>query len=187
MKTGLKIAAAMMVIMSGTVIAAPFSVSSADMRDGQTLAQTHWFGGFGCTGGNISPQIAWKNAPAGTRSFAVTAYDPDAPTGSGWWHWTVVNLPADTTGLPPSAGAAGNARLPAGASQVRSDYGVAAWGGMCPPEGDAPHRYIFTVHALKVPRLDLPADATAALASYMVHANSLGKATFTARYGRPGR
>ncbi|STV92095.1 putative outer membrane protein [Klebsiella michiganensis] len=99
MKTGLKVAAAMMVIMSGTVIAAPFSVSSADMRDGQTLAQTHWFGGFGCTGGNISPQIAWKNAPAGTRSFAVTAYDPDAPTGSGWWHWTVVNIAQQVTGL----------------------------------------------------------------------------------------
>lgn len=104
MKTGLKVAAAMMVIMSGTVIAAPFSVSSADMRDGQTLAQTHWFGGFGCTGGNISPQIAWKNAPAGTRSFAVTAYDPDAPTGSGWWHWTVVNIAQQVTGLAAGAG-----------------------------------------------------------------------------------
>lgn len=164
-----------------------FVLASPDIAADSTVARHFEFNGFGCAGDNQSPALRWSGAPAGTQSYAVTVYDPDAPTGSGWWHWTVVNLPADTTGLPPGAGAAGNARLPAGASQVRSDYGVAAWGGMCPPEGDAPHRYIFTVHALKVPRLDLSADATAALASYMVHANSLGKATFTARYGRPGR
>lgn len=164
-----------------------FVLASPDIAADSTVARHFEFNGFGCAGDNQSPALRWSGAPAGTQSYAVTVYDPDAPTGSGWWHWTVVNIPAGTTGLPPDAGAAGNARLPAGASQVRSDYGVAAWGGMCPPEGDAPHRYIFTVHALKVPRLDLPADATAALAGYMVHANSLGKATFTARYGRPGR
>lgn len=99
MKTGLKFAAAIMAIMSGSAIAAPFNISSADMREGGTLTQMHWFGGFGCTGGNLSPQIAWKNAPAGTRSFAVTVYDPDALTGSGWWHWTVVNIASHVASL----------------------------------------------------------------------------------------
>ncbi|WP_119964248.1 YbhB/YbcL family Raf kinase inhibitor-like protein [Simplicispira lacusdiani] len=162
-----------------------FTLGSPDFSEGSTLPQRFEFKGFGCAGDNQSPALRWSGAPAGTQSYAVTVYDPDAPTGSGWWHWTVVNIPASVTALPPGAGAAGNALLPAGASQVRIDYGVAAWGGTCPPEGDAPHRYIFTVHALKVPRLDLPADATAALAGYMVHAHSLGKATLTARYGRP--
>ena len=97
----------------------------------------------------------------------------------------MVNIPANVAELRPDAGAAGGAKLPTGASHVRIDYDVAAWGGACPPQGDAPHRYIFTLHALKVPRLDLPADATAALAGYMINANSLGKATLTARYGRP--
>ena len=111
-------------------------------------------------------------------------YDPDAPTGSGWWHWFVVDLPADTTALAPNAGAKGSAQLPQGARQIRNDYGAMAWGGMCPPPGDKPHRYIFTVHALSVPRLDIPDDATAALAGFMVNAHSLAKASFTATYGR---
>lgn len=164
-----------------------FTVSSPDIAVDSIIAQRFEFNGFGCAGQNQSPALRWSGAPAGTQSYAVTVYDPDAPTGSGWWHWVVVNLPAGVTELPHDAGAASGARLPAGARHVRTDYGVAAWGGMCPPEGDAPHRYVFTVHALKVPRLDLPADATAALAGFMIHANSLGKATFAARYGRPGR
>lgn len=162
-----------------------FTLSSPDFVAGGTLAQRFEFKGFGCAGDNQSPALRWSGAPAGTQSYAVTVYDPDAPSGSGWWHWSVVNIPASVTELRADAGAAGGAQLPAGASQVRIDYGVAAWGGTCPPEGDAPHRYLFTVHALKVPRLNLPADATAALAGYMIHANSLGRATLTARYGRP--
>lgn len=162
-----------------------FTLASPDFVEGSTLPQRFEFNGFGCAGGNQSPALHWSGAPAGTQSYAVTMYDPDAPTGSGWWHWTVVNIPATVAELRPDAGAAGGANLPAGASHVRIDYGVAAWGGLCPPPGDAPHRYVFTVHALKVPRLDLPADATAALAGYMIHAHSLGKATLTARYGRP--
>ena len=183
MKTGLKIAAAMMVIMSGTVIAAPFSVSSADMRDGQTLAQTHWFGGFGCTGGNISPQIAWKNAPAGTRSFAVTAYDPDAPTGSGWWHWTVVNIAQQVTGLAAGAGDKNNAKLPAGAIQGRNDFGYAGFGGACPPAGDKPHRYRFTVWALDTPTLPIDGEASGALVGFMLHSHAIASAQLTALAG----
>ena len=139
---------------------------------------------FGCTGENKSPALKWSGAPKDTRSFAVTVYDPDAPTGSGWWHWVVINIPASVTELKPDAGKEGGANLPQGARQVRIDYGVAAWGGVCPPPGDAPHRYIFTVHALKTDKLDIPADATAALAGFMINANSLGKASFTAKYGR---
>jgi hypothetical protein len=114
-------------------------------------------------------------------------YDPDAPTGSGWWHWSVINLPASVNELKPDAGAVGGANLPAGASHVRIDYGVAGWGGTCPPKGDKPHRYIFTVHALKVDKLEIPADATAALAGFMINANRLGQASFTAKYGRAGK
>ncbi|STW23722.1 phosphatidylethanolamine-binding protein [Klebsiella variicola] len=100
MKTGIRMAVAMVAAVSSGAMAAPFSVSSEDMHDGQALARKHWFAGFGCTGGNVSPQLAWKNAPAGTRSFAVTVRDPDAPTGSGWWHWTVVNIASSVFRCP---------------------------------------------------------------------------------------
>ena len=165
--------------------AAGFQLTSPEIKAGGLIDRKFEFNGFGCSGENKSPALRWTGAPAGTRSFAVTVYDPDAPTGSGWWHWSVINLPADVTELPPDAGAVGGARLPKGASHVRIDYGVAGWGGMCPPPGDKPHRYVFTVHALKTEKLDIPADATAALAGYMINANTLGKASFTARYGRP--
>ena len=118
------------------------------------------------------------------RSLALTAYDPDAPTGSGWWHWFVVDLPLGLSGLAADAGAEGGAQLPAGARHIRNDYGAYAWGGMCPPAGDKPHRYVFTLHALSVPRLDIPDDASAALAGFMVNAHSLAKASFTVTYGR---
>ena len=167
------------------VYAAGFQLSSPQIKPNSTLAP-HWeFNGFGCAGDNQSPPLEWRNAPAGTQSFAVTMYDPDAPTGSGWWHWVVVNIPADIHKLVPDAGAKDGSNLPPGASHVRIDFGYAGWGGVCPPAGDKAHRYIFTVHALKVPKLDLPADATAALAGYMIRANTLGTAQLSARYGRP--
>lgn len=169
------------------VQAGDFRLNSPDIAANGTIAKHFEFNGFGCTGDNKSPALQWHNPPKGTQSFAVTVYDPDAPTGSGWWHWSVINLPADTLSLPADAGALGDANLPKGASQIRIDYGVAAWGGMCPPEGDKPHRYIFKVHALKTPRLELPPDATAALAGYMINANSLGTASFVARYGRAAK
>jgi Raf kinase inhibitor-like YbhB/YbcL family protein len=174
-----------LVSLSSLTSAAGFQLRSPDIKAGSVIDKKFEFNGFGCSGENKSPALAWSGAPAGTKSFAVTVYDPDAPSGSGWWHWSVINLPADVTALKADAGAAGGAGLPAGASQVRIDYGVAAWGGMCPPPGDTPHRYIFTVHALKTEKLEIPADATAALAGYMINANALGKASFTATYGRP--
>ena len=161
-----------------------FTLTSPDIPNGGTVPQHFEFDGFGCSGRNESPALQWSGAPEGAKSFALTVYDPDAPTGSGWRHWFVVDLPADTTALAPNAGAKGSAQLPQGARQIRNDYGAMAWGGMCPPPGDKPHRYIFTVHALSVPRLDIPDDATAALAGFMVNAHSLAKASFTATYGR---
>ena len=165
-------------------MAAPFSVSSNDMRDGQPLAQKHWFTGFGCTGGNVSPQLAWKNPPAATKSFAVTVYDPDAPTGSGWWHWTVVNIPVQTLNLPAGAGNQNNEKLPAGAVQGRNDFGYSGFGGACPPEGDKPHRYQFTVWALDADKLPVDKNASGALVGFMLNRHALEKAQLTATYGR---
>ncbi|HWI82506.1 YbhB/YbcL family Raf kinase inhibitor-like protein [Ramlibacter sp.] len=164
-----------------------FTLMSPDLEPDALMPASFEFNGFGCTGDNQSPALRWRGAPQGTKSYAVTCYDPDAPTGSGWWHWCVVNIPAGTTELPRNAGAEGDANLPRGAGHVRIDYGVKAWGGPCPPPGDQPHRYVFTVHALGTERLDLPPDATAALAGFMINANTLARATFTARYGRPAR
>src|SRR3954465_14424129 len=116
---------------------------------------------MGAGGQNVSPQLSWSGAPAGTKSFALTLYDPDAPTGSGWWHWVVYDIPATATELPQGAGS-GKAPLPAGTVQGKTDFGAAGYGGAGPPPGDKPHRYVFTVYALKVDKLDLPADASPA-------------------------
>ncbi|HYD70981.1 YbhB/YbcL family Raf kinase inhibitor-like protein [Azospirillum sp.] len=164
--------------------AAAFELSSPDVSDAAPIADRHVLSGFGCTGGNVSPALAWKDPPAGTKSFALTVYDPDAPTGSGWWHWVVYNLPASATALPAGAGDPSKGLLPAGAVQGRTDFGAPGYGGPCPPRGDAPHRYVFTLHALKVETLPLPADATAAMVGFNLNAASLGKASFTTRYGR---
>ena len=135
------------------------------------------------SGQNLSPALAWSGAPAGTRSFAVTLYDPDAPTGSGWWHWVVYNIPGSVAQLPQGAGNAGG-KLPAGAAQARNDYGEAAYGGPAPPAGDKPHRYVFTLYALKTDHIDVPPNSSTALIGFMLHANKLATASFTARYGR---
>ena len=161
-----------------------FILSSPDIPSGGSVPPHFEFDGFGCSGRNESPALQWSGAPPETKSFALTVYDPDAPTGSGWWHWFVVDIPNSTATLAPNAGAKGSAALPAGARQVRNAYGAFAWGGMCPPPGDKPHRYVFTVHALGVEKLEIPDDATAALAGFMVNANTLAKATFTSTYGR---
>lgn len=164
--------------------AAAFELHSPDFIPAAPIAAKHLFNGFGCTGDNVSPALSWKDPPAGTKSYAVTIYDPDAPTGSGWWHWVLFNLPAGTSGLPAGAGDATKPGLPKGAVQGRTDFGTTGYGGPCPPQGDKPHRYIVTVHALKVDSLALPADASAAMVGFNLNAASLGKATLTAQYGR---
>jgi Raf kinase inhibitor-like YbhB/YbcL family protein len=179
------IAAAIAVAAAATAHAAGFKLESADVKPNAMMDKKFEANVFGCSGENKSPELKWSGAPKDTKSFAVTVYDPDAPSGSGWWHWSVINIPANVTELKPDAGNASNANLAQGARQVRTDYGVAAWGGTCPPEGDKPHRYVFTVYALKTDKLDIPADATAALAGFMINANAIAKASFTAKYGRP--
>ncbi|RZL95908.1 MAG: YbhB/YbcL family Raf kinase inhibitor-like protein [Variovorax sp.] len=165
--------------------AAGFTLASPTIKPGSTLTEAQVFNSFGCTGKNVSPALKWSGAPKDTKSFAVTVYDPDAPTGSGWWHWVVYNIPATATELPEGAGTADGKGLPAGSVQGRTDFGAPGFGGACPPQGDKPHRYIFTVYALKTDKLDIPPDGTAALVGYMINANKLGSATFTAKYGRP--
>jgi hypothetical protein len=174
-------------VLFGSVLgaqAAGFALQSPTIKPGSMLGENQVFNGFGCSGKNISPALSWSGAPAGTKSFAVTLYDPDAPTGSGWWHWVVYNIPATASQIPEGAGSAGGKNLPAGSAQGHTDFGAAAFGGACPPAGDKPHRYVFTVYALKTDKIDVPADATAALVGFMIHANMLGEAKFTARYGR---
>jgi Raf kinase inhibitor-like YbhB/YbcL family protein len=161
-----------------------FSLRSTDIAPGSTIGDAHVYKGFGCSGANRSPALVWSHAPAGTKSFAITVYDPDAPSGSGWWHWLVVNIPADVNSLAGGAGDASGKSLPKGATQIRTDFGAPGYGGPCPPAGDKAHHYIFTIYALKTDELDLPADATAALAGFMINANQIGKATFTGMYGR---
>lgn len=169
-------------LASSLAMAESFTLSSPDIAGGQMLTNTFVFNGFGCSGENRSPALNWKNAPAGTRSFAVTVYDPDAPTGSGWWHWVAFNLPAATQALVQNASA--SKQLPAGTVESRTDYGQPGYGGACPPEGHGPHRYQFRVFALDVPSLDLPADASAALVGFMLNQHKLGVAELEAKYQR---
>ncbi len=174
-----------------------FSISSPDLTGG-TFATQYILNGFGCTGGNISPALTWSNPPAGTKSFALQVFDPDAPTGSGFWHWAVYNIPPSATGLPRGAGNAA-ATLPAPAFGGNTDFldtgttgGNGNYGGPCPPAGDPPHRYIFTLYALGVDNVQtaggVPLTGTAGLYSFVLNkgigAGLLAKTTFTATYGR---
>jgi Raf kinase inhibitor-like YbhB/YbcL family protein len=168
--------------VSAHAVAEGFAVTSSDIN-GQ-MADEQVFSGFGCSGGNLSPELKWEHPPAGTRSFAVTAYDPDAPTGSGWWHWVVFNLPADLRELKKGAGSADGKLLPEGSVQGRTDFGQVGYGGACPPAGDRPHRYVFTVFALDVDRLELGADVSPALVGFQLNQHALSRASLMAYYGR---
>jgi Raf kinase inhibitor-like YbhB/YbcL family protein len=161
-----------------------FRLTSTAFASHGKLTDEQVFNGFGCSGKNLSPALHWSGAPAGTKSFALMVYDPDAPTGSGWWHWVVYNIPASATDLGAGAGAAASTLLPAGALQGRTDFGTMGYGGPCPPAGDKPHHYIFTLFALKVDKLDVPADSSPALIGFYAHANELASAKITALFGR---
>lgn len=182
--TSILASAALLIAAGGFATAAEFKLTSGEFADGDYLANEQVFAGFGCEGKNVSPSLDWSGAPAGTKSFALTAYDPDAPTGSGWWHWVVVNLPPSTTGLDKGAGARDGAMLPQGALQVRTDFGVPGYGGPCPPQGDHPHRYVFTVHALDLDTLDVTADSSPALVGYYLNFHTLAKASLMGLYKR---
>ncbi|GGD97278.1 kinase inhibitor [Aureimonas endophytica] len=167
--------------MTGAAGAEDFKLTSTSVAEGRPLSSDQVFEGFGCKGGNVSPDLAWSGAPVGTKSFAITAYDPDAPTGSGWWHWNVVDIPASISSL--AAAASGKGAMPAKALELANDYGAKGFGGACPPAGEV-HRYVFTIHALSVETLDLPANPSNALAGYMIGANTIAKAHITAVYSR---
>ena len=164
--------------------ASALTLSSPDAKQGSTLTLEQVFGGFGCTGQNLSPALNWTGVPANTKSFALTVYDPDAPTGSGFWHWVVYNIPGSTLSLPKNAGNPSSKLMPVGAVQNNTDFGMPGYGGPCPPVGDKPHRYRFTLYALDVDKLELPPTATAAFVGFNLNGHILAKARFTSLYGR---
>ncbi|MHB2094799.1 kinase inhibitor [Pantoea dispersa] len=155
-------------------------VVSQDFNDGDKMPERHVFNGMGYQGDNLSPHLAWDEVPAGTKSFVVTCYDPDAPTGSGWWHWVVANIPAEVTVLSQGAGS-GVAELPEGAIQTRTDFGQNCYGGAAPPQGES-HRYIFTVHALDVEKIEVDEGASGAMVGFNVHFHALASASITVKY-----
>ncbi len=159
-----------------------FTLRSADIGGQATMKQV--FNGFGCTGENQSPQLNWSNAPEGTKSFAITLYDPDAPTGSGWWHWVAFDIPADTKELITGAGTPGQPGMPTGAVQSMTDFGGTGYGGPCPPPGHGAHQYILTIHALKVEKLGLDAKASAPMVGFNLGQNTLAKASIVFYYER---
>jgi Raf kinase inhibitor-like YbhB/YbcL family protein len=156
-----------------------FTVTSSDMADGQPLSLPQVSGVFGAGGEDISPQLAWSGFPAETRSFAVTCFDPDAPTGSGFWHWAVADIPADVTDLPTGAGSPDSADLPAAAITLRGDAGAARYIGAAPPAGHGAHRYVFAVH---VDMLGIDADATPALLGFNLFSHTLARAVIVPTY-----
>jgi Raf kinase inhibitor-like YbhB/YbcL family protein len=164
-----------------------FKVTSTSFNDGDYLGSDHILSadfGFGCAGGNKSPHLAWAEAPADTKSFAITCFDPDAPTGSGFWHWLVVNIPANVTELPLDAGNPKAPKLPSGALQTRTDFGAPGYGGPCPPAGDHPHRYLFTIFAVRTDSLPVNSDTSAAIVGFQLNFNTLAKASIMGLYKR---
>ncbi len=169
-------------LFSFSLFAQEFTITSTDLQ-GQ-LTNTQVFAGFGCEGENVSPQLAWYSAPEGTKSFAITMYDPDAPTGSGWWHWVLFNMPATVNQLTANAGNLESNLAPEGSVQSITSFGKTGFGGACPPEGDKPHAYIFTVYALSIEKIELESDAPPAMVGFYLNANALAKASLISYYGR---
>ena len=170
---------------ASAAVAEDMTLTSTEIKDGANIANEQVFKGFGCTGGNISPALSWSGAPSGTKSFAVSVYDPDAPTGSGWWHWVVFNLPASTTSLPKGAGDVKKKLMPKGAIQSRTDFSTDGYGGPCPPAGDKPHRYQITVFAVDVDKLPFAKNhnASGAMVGFDLHFHTLAKTTLTGVFG----
>jgi hypothetical protein len=178
------LAAAMLLAGGASAGAAQMSVASPDVKPGARIADEQVANGFGCSGGNVSPALSWSGAPKGTKSFALSVYDPDAPTGSGFWHWVMFDIPADVTSLPKNAGDPKAALAPAGAIQGNNDAGSHGYFGPCPPKGDKPHHYHFQIFAVDVDKLDADASASAAVVGFNLHFHTLAKATLTGIWSR---
>jgi Raf kinase inhibitor-like YbhB/YbcL family protein len=168
----------------GVAAAAELTLGSPQLKAGTPMAMEQVFNGFGCSGKNVSPELTWTNVPAGTRSLALTMYDPDAPTGSGWWHWLIFNIDPKVTRLVANAGDPKSQLAPQGSVQSKTDFGLPGYGGPCPPAGDKPHRYIFTLFALKVDKLPLDESASGAMVGFNLNQNALQKAQLTVLYSR---
>lgn len=159
-----------------------FYLSSNSLTPGGTVPKTFLYDGLGCDGGNVSPHLHWEGAPPGTKSFAITVFDPDARTSHGWWHWAVVNIPKDVDTI--DEGASRNGKLPEAARELMTDFDEATYGGPCPPSRDRPHRYIFTVHALRSETLPIDSSTTAEALKKHLERDELSRASFTVKYGR---
>ncbi len=168
-----------LLMLSTNLFAEGFYLDSTDVR-GQ-ISNDQVFNSFGCSGKNISPQLNWHNAPQGTKSFAVTMYDPDAPTGSGWWHWLVFNIDKSVEIIKTGAS---KQAMPAAAIESMTSYGSRGFGGACPPAGDKPHRYIITVYALDIEKIDQTGDARPELIGFFLNRHAIAKASIMAYYGR---
>jgi Raf kinase inhibitor-like YbhB/YbcL family protein len=162
-----------------------FTLKSADIASRSSIKLEHVFNSFGCTGKNISPGLEWTGVPDAAKSLALIVHDPDAPTGvGGFTHWIVYNIPAKVSKLEKGAGSSDGKLLPSGGVQHATSFGAPGWGGPCPPAGDKPHRYVFTLYALGVDKLELPANASQAFVGFNINGNAVGKASFTAFFGR---
>ena len=161
-----------------------FKLTSSTLKEGKPMLAEQVLDSFGCSGRNQSPDLRWTRAPSGTRSFAITLYDPDAPTGSGWWHWVVIDIPATMSELVTGAGDPTGNLLPPGCRQGRTDFGPPGYGGPCPPLGDSPHHYRFTVYALDIDKLDVSEGASPAMIGFAMHRHILAKAVLAVTYRR---
>jgi len=167
-----------------SVFSAPLTLTSQDIKQGEFMSKVHEFNGYNCSGGDLSPHLKWSDAPKGTKSFAITAYDPDTYSGSGWWHWQVINIPITVMEIPTGAGSKKNSSTPIGSTQIENDFSIPAFSGACPPKGDGLHHYRFTIHALSVEKIELPKNASGALAGYMINLHTIESSTIESLYQR---
>ena len=172
------------ITFASAAFAADFKLESPDVGPDKSLAQDFVYKGYGCTGENHSPALAWSGAPAGTKSYAVTLFDPDAMQGKGFWHWLIFDIPATTTSLSRDTGKSDGSKTPPGALQTKNDFRTLGYGGSCPPTSDEPHGYLYSVYALKVEKLEVGANASPSVVLAAIEANSIGKATLGYHFGR---
>ncbi|WP_130736213.1 YbhB/YbcL family Raf kinase inhibitor-like protein [Flavobacterium sp. J27] len=177
-----KLILALFLFVSSLTQAQTFTLKSNDIGGQSTKKQE--FNGFGCSGDNVSPQLFWENAPKGTKSYAITMYDPDAPTGSGFWHWVVFDIPTNTKELVSNAGNPSLNLVPKGTIQSKTSYGANGYGGPCPPEGHGIHTYIITIHALKIDKLGLDQNTNPEIVGYYLWQNTIEKASIVMYYSR---